>query len=123
MDVKKLGRIPDGGGWRAHGLAATTADKHRRPKIGFDYVHSVVDDHPRLAYSETHPEERAPTCAAFFARALDYFTANGITNVERLITDNARSYRHGAQLRDLLKEGIITHKFIKPHGLYAANAG
>jgi transposase InsO family protein len=52
VDVKKLGRIPDGGGWRAHGRAATTADKHHRPKVGFDYVHSLVDDHSRLAYSD-----------------------------------------------------------------------
>ena len=115
MDVKKLGRIPDGGGWRAHGLTATTAAKHHRPKIGFDYVHSVVDDHTRLAYSEIHPNERADTCAEFFARALDYFAANGITGVERLLTDNAWSYRHGTRLRELLHQRNITHKFIRPH--------
>ena len=66
MDVKKLGRIPDGGGWRAHGrdaAAATAAtDEHR---VGFDYVHSLVDDHSRLAYSEILPDEKGPTCAAF----------------------------------------------------------
>ena len=58
MDVKKIGRIPDGGGWRAHGreMGATAAQKKAR--IGFDYVHSVVDDHSRLAYSEILPDEK-----------------------------------------------------------------
>ena len=71
MDVKKIGRIPDGGGWRAHGrqMGSTTAQKKAR--IGFDYVHSVVDDHSRLAYSEILDDEKADTCAAFFERAVD----------------------------------------------------
>jgi hypothetical protein len=51
MDVKKIGRIPDGGDWRAHGRAAVGADRDRSGKTGFDYVHSLVDDHSRLAYS------------------------------------------------------------------------
>jgi transposase InsO family protein len=114
MDVKKIGRIPDGGGWRAHGRAATAADKHRRPKIGFDYVHSVIDDHTRLAYSEIHPDERAGTVAGFFARAIEFFTGLGIT-IERVMTDNAFSYRHSRELRDLLAAHDIKHKFIKPH--------
>jgi hypothetical protein len=57
MDVKKIGKIPDGGGWRAHGRPATKAEKMRRPKIGYDYVHSLVDDHSRLAYSEILTDE------------------------------------------------------------------
>lgn len=68
MNVKKLGRIPDGG-WRAHGRSAGDTAAHKRARIGFDYVHSAVDDHFRLAYSEIHPDEKGPTCAAFFARA------------------------------------------------------
>lgn len=52
MDVKKLGRIPDGGGWRAHGRSAGSSSKKRSTTVGFDYVHSMVDDHSRLAYSE-----------------------------------------------------------------------
>src|SRR3954453_4708031 len=51
MDVKKIGRIPAGGGWRAHGRAATSQQRHKSVKTGYDYVHSVVDDHSRLAYS------------------------------------------------------------------------
>jgi transposase InsO family protein len=113
MDVKKLGRIPDGGGWRAHGRAHGHRDRTHRP--GYDYVHSIIDDHSRLAYSEILPDERADTCAGFVERALEFLATNGITRVERLITDNAWSYRNGARLRQLLTERNIKHKFIRPH--------
>ena len=115
MDVKKIGKIPDGGGWRAHGrqMGRTAAAVKARP--GYDYVHSVVDDHSRLAYSEILDDERAVTCAVFFSRALDYFAAHGIDRIERLMTDNAWSYRHGRELRELLASNSIKHKFIKPH--------
>jgi transposase InsO family protein len=115
MDVKKIGRIPDGGGWRAHGRQMGSTSERKKTKVGYDYVHSVVDDHSRLAYSEILDDERADTCAGFFARALDYFAAHGITRVERVMTDNAWSYRHGSQLRQLLADHNITHKFIRPH--------
>jgi transposase InsO family protein len=114
MDVKKIGRIPDGGGWRAHGRAAGSSARDRKRRVGYDYVHSVVDDHSRLAFSEIHPDERAGTVAEFFARAIEFFAAHGIT-IERLMTDNAFSYRHGRRLRELLAEHGIRHKFIKPH--------
>jgi transposase InsO family protein len=115
MDVKKIGRIPDGGGWRAHGRQMGRDTARVETRIGYDYVHSVVDDHTRLAYSEILDNERADTCAGFFARALGYFAAHGIDQVERLMTDNAWSYRHGRLLRLLLDERGINHKFIKPH--------
>ena len=57
MDVKKLGRIPDGGGWRAHGRGVNDDAKRKTP-LGYDYVHSLVDDHSRLAYSEVLPDEK-----------------------------------------------------------------
>ena len=92
MDVKKIGQIPDGGGWRAHGRpAGPTADKMRQPKIGYDYVHSLVDDHSRLAYSEILPDETRHHLRGVPARAADYFAAHAITQIERLITDNAWS--------------------------------
>ena len=115
MDVKKIGRIPDGGGWRAHGRAATSPTKDRRRGPGFDYVHSLVDDHSRLAYSEILNDERADTCAAFFARAVDYFAAHGIERIERVMTDNAWSYRHGNTLAAVIASIGARHKFIKPH--------
>jgi transposase InsO family protein len=111
MDVKKIGRIPDGGGWRAHGRG--NVDRHRNTKIGFDYVHSLVDDHSRLAYSEILPDEKGPTCAAFLARAIGYFADHGITGIERLMTDNAWAYRWS--LREVCTEHGIRQIFIKPH--------
>ena len=94
MDVKKIGRIPDGGGWRAHGRAdAARPRAQKKARIGYDYVHSLVDDHSRLAYSEILPDEKGPTCAAFLERAAAYFAAHGITRIERVMTDNAFAYR------------------------------
>jgi transposase InsO family protein len=113
MDVKKVGRIPEGGGWRAHGRAATATDRHHRAPVGYDYVHSVVDDASRLAYSEVLPDEKGPTCAAFLERALAYLAGYGITAVERLMTDNAWAYRWS--LREVCAEHGIRQKFIKPH--------
>jgi len=115
MDVKKLGKIPDGGGWRAHGRAATVDHKHKKVKIGYDYVHSLVDDHSRLAYSEVLTDERGSTCAAFLRRAADYFADHGIAHIERLITDNAFSYRHSADLKEACADLGIKQKFIRPH--------
>ncbi len=86
-------RIPDTGGWRVHGRAKTTAQVNSR--TGTDYIHSLVDDHSRTAYSEILDNERAGACAAFFDRAVAYFAAHGIDHIERVITDNAWSYRAG----------------------------
>lgn len=115
MDVKKIGRIPNGGGWRAHGRAAGSTSRDRKTKVGYDHVHSLVDDHSRLAYSEILPDERAVTVADFYERATAYFAAHGIDRIERLMTDNAFSSRHGARLRDLLAAAGTRHIFIKPH--------
>ena len=84
MDVKKLGRIPDGGGWRAQAWPpGWRIQRHRRkPRSGYDYVHSLVDDHSRLAYSEILPDEKGATCAGFLARAIGFFAAHGITRID-----------------------------------------
>ncbi|MEA5053330.1 MAG: IS481 family transposase [Propionicimonas sp.] len=111
MDVKKLGKIPDGGGWRALGRAAGNRD--HKTKVGYDYVHSLIDDHSRLAYSEILPDEKGPTCAGFLERGIAYFAACGITRIERLMTDNAWAYRYS--LRTVCADHDITQKFIKPH--------
>jgi len=111
MDVKKIGRIPDGGGWRAHGRAARDPD--RTHKVGFDYVHSLVDDHSRLAYSEVLSDEKGATCAGFLARAAAYFAAHGITRIERVMTDNAWAYKWS--LRDVVAQLGARQVFIKPH--------
>jgi transposase InsO family protein len=113
-DVKKLGRIPEGGGWKLHGREAGDTSARKKAKVGYDYVHSLVDDHSRYAYSEILLDEKGPTTAAFLARALDHFTSIGIV-VERLISDNHFSYRRSRDVRDLLTDRGITHKFIRPH--------
>ena len=115
VDVKKLGKIPDGGGWRAHGRAAANKTKDKSRRIGYDYVHSMVDDHTRLAYSEIHDDERAETCAGFLRRAAVYFAAMGITRIERVMTDNAFAYRHGHAFIDAVAQIGAKQKFIKPH--------
>ena len=110
MDVKKIGRIPEGGGWRVHGR---TIPRDRVNGPGYDYVHSLVNDHSRLAYSEILPDEKGATCATFLQRAIDYFAAHGITRIERLMTDNAWAYRYS--LRAVCAQHGIAQKFIKPH--------
>ncbi|MGY0485842.1 IS481 family transposase [Streptomyces sp. WG-D5] len=101
VDVKKLGRIPDGGG---HKVLGRQAGRATRSNMGFDYIHSAVDDHSRLAYSEIHGDEKAPTCAAFLRRAAAFFTAHGIDHVERVLTDNAWPYRKSVAWRQALAD-------------------
>ena len=115
MDVKKLGRIPDGGGWRTHGRSAGDTAAHKKARIGFDYIHSLVDDHSRLAYSEIHPDEKGATCAAFLARAAAYFRDHGITRIERVMTDNHFSYRLSNDVHDVLTALGAKHVLIRPH--------
>ncbi|MFD4743816.1 IS481 family transposase [Streptomyces virginiae] len=111
VDVKKLGRIPDGGGHRILGRDAGRPVRG----MGFDYVHSAVDDHSRLAYSEIHPDEKVATCAGFLTRAAAFFHAQGITRIERVLTDNAWAYRKGlawkAVLDDLGAAGKLTRAY------------
>jgi transposase InsO family protein len=114
MDVKKLGKIPDAGGWRAHGRGQG-GNRDRRHGAGYDYVHSVVDDHSRLAYSEILPDEKGQTCAAFLARAAAYLADHGISAIERVLTDNAFAYRHSAAVAEVIAALGAKHKFIKPH--------
>jgi len=114
MDVKKIGRIPDGGGWRAHGRQMGSTAAKKKARIGYDYVHSVVDDRSRYAYSEILGDEKADTCAGFFERALAHFATVGIT-VERVMTDNHWSYTKSTKLAELLERHQIAHKTIKPH--------
>ena len=82
VDVKKIGKIPEGGGWRLHGRGSGQG-RRRGVKVGYDYVHSMVDDCTRLAYSEVHDDETALTCAGFLRRAAVYFAGHGITVIER----------------------------------------
>lgn len=99
MDVKKVGKIPDGGGWWAHGRGSAQALASKRAhqqKVGYTYLHSIEDGFSRLAYTEALEDEKAATTIAFFHRALVFFAAHGITQITRLITDNGPNYTSGA---------------------------
>lgn len=109
--MKKLGRIPDGGAHKTNGREAGRAIRG----MGFDYVHSAVDDHSRLAYSEIHPDEKVATCAAFLARAAAFFHAHGITRIERVLTDNAWAYRKGLAWKTVLADLGATGKLTRPY--------
>jgi transposase InsO family protein len=87
LDVKKLGRIPDGGGHRVHGRA----DGARGRGIGYDYIHSAVDDRSRVAFSQILPDESAVTAAGFLVEAAAFFADHGV-RIQRVLTDNAKAY-------------------------------
>jgi transposase InsO family protein len=98
LDVKKVGRIPDGGGWRVHGRDSAqhrAADRAKTAgaRAGYVYLHSAVDGFSRLAYTEPLPDEKGATAAAFLARAKVWFAAHGITHIHRIVTDNGACYR------------------------------
>jgi transposase InsO family protein len=104
LDVKKLGRIPPGGGHRFRGrLGGTNTGQ------GYDYIHSLVDDHSRLAYSEVLSDERGATCAGFLRRAADVFASYGI-RLQRVMTDNAFAYRLSRPFQEALADLEIRHR-------------
>lgn len=105
IDVKKLGRIPEGGGWRLLGRASQTAYKDILPKRGRDYVHVAVDDATRVAYVEVFKDDKAAACASFLEHAQAFFLGHGV-NVERVLTDCALNYRRGAFVATADRLGI-----------------
>ena len=110
VDIKKLGNIPDGGG---HKTLGRQAGRKTRSRAGYSYIHTAVDDHSRLAYSEIHANERKETATAFWTRAQAFFHSCGIT-VERVLTDNGACYR-SLPWRDALAAAGITHKRTRPY--------
>ena len=102
LDVKKLGRIPEGGGWRIHGKPG-----NRRKGGGWQYVHTAVDDHSRLAYAQVLDSEGAQATVGFTRRALDFFEMAGFS-VRRILTDNGNGYR-SHRFRDLCEERGVSH--------------
>jgi len=111
MDTKRLARFTRPG-------HAVTGDRYRtakekRARVGWEFCHSIIDDHTRLAYTEIHRDEKADTVTAFVKRALAFFAAHAIT-AKRIQTDNAWTYIHNRSLRDLLSERGIQHRRIPP---------
>ena len=118
VDVKKLGVIRPGGGWRAHGRgsaqnSASRAELNAGRKVGYDYVHCAIDDHTRLAYAEIHPDENAATCAAFLRAAAAWFATVGITRIERVMTDNALAYRRSHAFREAVADLGAQQRFTR----------
>jgi transposase InsO family protein len=111
IDVKKVGKIPDGGGWRAHGITGHATSKH----LGYDYIHAAIDDHTRLVYAEILPDEKGTTAAGFLTRAAAWYATAGITHIERIMTDNALAYRKSTAFKTAAATIGATQKFIKPH--------
>lgn len=111
LDVKKIGRIPTDGGWRAHGRGERPRSKRG---LGYDYVHAAVDDHTRLAYAEILDDERGPTCAAFLLRAAAFFADQGVA-IEEVITDNAKNYILSRDFAAAIAELGAKHRTIRPH--------
>jgi len=121
VDIKKLGRIPDGGGWRGIGRTQGRRntqryihrDHDRRiHTLGYGYIHAAVDDHTRLAYVEVLEDEKAVTAIGFTQRAVSWFTSHGIT-VQAVMTDNGACYKSHLY-HDTLQASGITHVRIPP---------
>ena len=123
IDVKKLGNIPDGGGWRFVGRAqgdrnrSATPGKprssYRNPKMGHAFVHTVIDDHSRVAYAEVHDDETAATATAVLRNAVAWFAARGVTT-RRVLSDNGSAYR-SRLWRDVCLELGIHHTRTRPY--------
>lgn len=113
MDVKKLGRIPPGGGHRLLGRQLGSKHHRRSRRLGYDYLHAAVDDHSRLAYVEIAQDETGATAAAFWRRASCFFAEHGIA-VERILTDNAFAYRHSVAFRQAVLDSGAVQRFIRP---------
>lgn len=122
VDVTKFGNIPDGGGWRYVGKLqgdrnrANTTDRggnRRKPLLGTAFLHTVIDDHSRVAYVEICADEKAVTAIGVLRRATAWFTDRGIT-VERVLSDNGSAYKSHAW-RDACDELGIRPKHTRPY--------
>jgi transposase InsO family protein len=112
MDTKRYARFLRPGHAVTGVRDRTAAEK--RAGWGYEYAHSIVDDHSRIAYSELHPDQRAATVTAFLTRALAWYHTLGI-QPRRIMTDNAWAYTKNPSLRRLLQTRGIRHLLIKPH--------
>jgi transposase InsO family protein len=125
VDVKKLGNVPDGGGWRFVGRQQgkrnrqATRDRtgvkniYSQPNVGTAFVHTVIDDHSRVAYAEIHDDESKQTAAAVLRNAVAWYAERGVT-VERVLSDNGACYR-SFLWRDTCTELGITPKRTRPY--------
>jgi transposase InsO family protein len=123
VDVKKIGNIPNGGGWRYVGreqggknrrtTPGTTRNRHHHELLGTAFVHTVIDDHSRVAYAEIHSDEKAETAVGVLKRAVSWFADRGVT-VERVLSDNGSAYK-SRLWRDTCAELGIKVKKTRPY--------
>jgi len=124
VDIKKLGNIPDGGGHRIHGqqvgrhnrqatITPAGRNRYRNTIMGYGYLHTALDDHSRLAYTEILADERKETAAAFLHRAHAWYAELGIT-IERVLSDNGSCYR-SRDWATACAQLHITHKRTRPY--------
>jgi transposase InsO family protein len=109
VDVKKLGKIREGGGWKMLGRGVNRPGDVNTRRVGFDYLHVAIDDHSRVAFVRSLPDEKGPTCAQFVTDASTFFAGHGVT-IERVMTDNACNYRTSKVFQETLRALGITHK-------------
>ena len=110
IDVKKLGRIPDGGGHHLRGRGNGTP----KAGTGYDYIHQAIDDMSRVAYVDVFADERGPTCAGFLRDAAAWFVRQGV-RIERVITDNAKNSTLSHDFQAALSDIEAKHKRTRPH--------
>ncbi len=109
VDVKRLARFERPG-------HRVTGDRRRRSRrVGFDYLHCVVDDRSRYARVELHPREDAETAARVLERALAELATLGLEPPEAVMTDNAFVYTNGRRFQAVLARVGARHIVTPPY--------
>jgi transposase InsO family protein len=109
VDVKKLGRIREGGGWKMLGRDGVKRDnRFNTSPVGYDYLHVAIDDRSRVAFVRALGDEKGPTCAAFLSEAAGFFDAHGVA-IKEVMTDNARNYITSRVFQEALASVGATH--------------
>jgi transposase InsO family protein len=111
VDVKKLARIPAGGGWRMRGREAAP---HYHRMVGYDYIHSAVDDHTRIAFSQIRADETGDSCAEFLLATAQAFAEIGI-HIERVMTDEHNSYTRSTAFKAECAAHRVRHVTTGPY--------
>ena len=113
LDVKIVGKVPPGGGWRVHGRGSPKAKRRRRRRRGYTYLHVAIDDYSRVAYVEALDNEKADTLLGLWRRAQDWFWSTNMA-VDEVLTDNGANFT-STKFADLLAERRIKHRRTQPY--------
>ncbi len=113
VDVKKVAKVPPGGGWRVHGRGSPKAKRKTRRRLGCTYLHVAVDDHSRVVYVEARDDEKAATAAQFWRNARRWFNKLGV-GIDAVMTDNGKNLASAA-FADALAENRTAHRLTRPY--------